>query len=293
MVQILKKEHPIARFHKRNVFDGIKRTDKQEELEALIPEDKKKKFNFDTFYKKRTLLHFASKCGNFEAVKWLCSKGVKLNLREKNDGKTPVILACERRKFDIVHYLLDQGANPHLQDQGNKDLFLHAASSGSLSIMKRLVEQHEQNIFVRDWIKKTALHYAVMNVKKGNEREKKDIVQYLLLRSNSRPHVLDPNLVDNNRSTAINDACSLCYIAPLDIIKELYMFGADLRHKDKFGVTPQRRAALLNRDDVVEFIRGLYWDDEDVRLHTSVSTPLLSPGYTQLQCITKGYGVRI
>jgi len=57
----------------------------------------------------RLPLHYASDYGQLEVIKYLCSKGVKLDAPDKH-GITPILAAIWEGHAACVKYLLDNGA---------------------------------------------------------------------------------------------------------------------------------------------------------------------------------------
>ncbi|MBM3808775.1 MAG: hypothetical protein FJW22_11360 [Acidimicrobiia bacterium] len=63
-------------------------------------------------------LHFAARQGSMSAVEALLAAGADVNQRCAGDQTTPIIVAAVNGHFDLVSYLLDQGANPNLVSEG-------------------------------------------------------------------------------------------------------------------------------------------------------------------------------
>ena len=56
------------------------------------------------------------------------------------EGATPLIFAIFYRDLGIMKYLLDNGADPYIEDDNGKNSFLWACSSGNVDVIKMLVE---------------------------------------------------------------------------------------------------------------------------------------------------------
>jgi ankyrin repeat protein len=62
-------------------------------------------------------LHFACLSNSFQIVKYLVSNGADVNARNEN-GETPLHFAAKQSSKEIVQYLVDHGADPMLIDKG-------------------------------------------------------------------------------------------------------------------------------------------------------------------------------
>src|SRR5688572_19640095 len=63
-------------------------------------------------------LHFAARQGAAASAEALIKAGADINQRGAGDQTTPILVAAINGHFDLVSYLLDQGANPHLASIG-------------------------------------------------------------------------------------------------------------------------------------------------------------------------------
>ena len=118
-----------------------------------------------------TLLHVAVEYANFEMVKYLISKGAKVNSKDKvgrtpllmldddeigleifrilvknganlnlrdEDGQTPLMIACDDENIDLVKLLLDAGANPNIKDDEGETAL---KKTNSEAIKKMLIDR--------------------------------------------------------------------------------------------------------------------------------------------------------
>jgi len=88
-----------------------------------------------------TPLHFAAKAGQADAIKALIKLGAQINAKD-NDGRNSLMAASanpERR--DVVEVLLDLGANMDAQDKAGMTALDYAAVSGSVDIVRLLLER--------------------------------------------------------------------------------------------------------------------------------------------------------
>ena len=63
-------------------------------------------------------LHFAARQGAMTTAEALIKAGANINQRGAGDKTTPVLVAAINGHFDLVSYLLDQGADPNLASDG-------------------------------------------------------------------------------------------------------------------------------------------------------------------------------
>jgi ankyrin repeat protein len=63
-------------------------------------------------------LHFAARQGAMATAEALIKAGANVNQRGAGDKTTPVLVAAINGHFDLVSYLLDQGADPNLASEG-------------------------------------------------------------------------------------------------------------------------------------------------------------------------------
>ena len=102
----------------------------------------------------------------------LVKHGTYLDARDSYD-KTPLYLAVQNGRADVVHYLLKKGANPNVRDEKwGKTPFHIAAYYGEITIAKLLIK-YGANANARDASGRTPLHIAV-------EERNTDVIKALL-----------------------------------------------------------------------------------------------------------------
>uniref|UniRef100_A0A1X7SNA7 Uncharacterized protein n=1 Tax=Amphimedon queenslandica TaxID=400682 RepID=A0A1X7SNA7_AMPQE len=102
----------------------------------VFQEDENMNFTFE-----QTLLK-AVTAGNNEAVEFLLQLET-VNINHTNEeGKTALMLACERGHEDIVHSLLSAGANVNIQDNYGWTALMIASKHNFISIIHMLLEAH-------------------------------------------------------------------------------------------------------------------------------------------------------
>ena len=128
-----------------------------------------------------TLLHIACLNGHKEVVNSIINLSLNellhasdLSLNEvlhvsDLSGNTPLHLACEGGHEDIVHLLIDSGANIN-QTNLEREVPTHVAVQyGSINIVKMLQQMCADTLQCQDKYKRTALHHAAIS--KSNQEE--------------------------------------------------------------------------------------------------------------------------
>ncbi|CAF4113390.1 unnamed protein product, partial [Rotaria magnacalcarata] len=208
-------------------------------------------------------LMLAAEKGFFECVKLLVQAGGDLELAPTGQlavrlnlcGQTPLFCAAKEGQTDIVKYLLDRGANPHIQNDYGVGILWIPAQKGLLDVVEILLDAGaELNIApageVADELNITGWTplYAAMKTRQF------DVVKLLLRRG------ANPNAITKLGSTPFLLASEIC---DLDIIEACVEASADLEfapsdtEADKLNITGQTAlfmATLKNRVDVVKFL---------------------------------------
>jgi len=107
-------------------------------------------------------LSLACKNGYFDIVTYLVNeKGAYINVAN-NEGHTPLGLAAEHLKRDIVIFLLEQGAHIDILNSNNQTpLIIVCSRSGNYQVAKELVE-HGANLTTQDKQNESALSYSML-----------------------------------------------------------------------------------------------------------------------------------
>lgn len=95
--------------------------------------------------KRKTVLTFAcafrESPSQIEIVKHLVEfEKVNLNLQNARDGNTALCTASDNKNFEIVKYLVEQGADVSLTNQGGNSALAIACSGGYVNIAKYLID---------------------------------------------------------------------------------------------------------------------------------------------------------
>jgi ankyrin repeat protein len=158
---------------------------------------------------------------DLELIKYLVSLGADVNLKDIN-GYTPLHLAVERDRKDLVEYLLGLGAKPNLKTNLSSSTPMHlAAESSSPEILAILLER-DVECDVLDSHDNSPLHLAVSNNKLEN-------VQKLLQACS------EVNFVNNNRQTPLHLAVE---VDQIDMVNDLLQAGADPNARDVLNKSP-------------------------------------------------------
>ncbi|CAL7963874.1 putative Ankyrin [Gammaproteobacteria bacterium] len=88
-----------------------------------------------------TTLRSAASNGNLEIVKALIDKGADLNLADNDDGWTALMFAASNGNLEIVKALIDKGADLNLANKNGWTTLRSAASNGNLKIVKALIDK--------------------------------------------------------------------------------------------------------------------------------------------------------
>lgn len=198
-----------------------------------------------------TPLLMASRWDNLEIAKFFLEKKVNVNAQihcnnGKNNcsekGQTALLFAIENGNLELVNLLLENGADPNLENkEGNPPLFIPLSTiylKNSDEIIKTLLEHKANpNFIAKDVSKNPLLLLAI-------KRVPKDIVQMFL------DFGAEVNSHNNLNETGL-------YIAVgeknLDMCSLLIKYGADV-NLAKFGKTPLMAAAHNGSENMVKFL---------------------------------------
>jgi len=232
-----------------------------------------------------TALLFAAREGQMEAVKALVEAGADVNEVSLSDKMPPITQSIVTGHFDIAKYLLDHGANPNLTTTASKITPLWAVldarfanrewypappteqeKTTHMDLIKGLVDKGADinaRVGPRPWFRgfgnssspdpegTTAFWRAAL----GLDLE---AMKYLFARG------ADPKIAARHGSTALQAAAGMHHShqgmtqvpeARVDVIKYLVEdLRLDVNAKDDKGYTPLHGAALIGRDDIIEYL---------------------------------------
>ncbi len=89
--------------------------------------------------KQKEFIDFAKQC-DLENIRECLSSGININMVD-SDGKTALMLACQKGYLDLVLILIAGGANVNAKDKNGKTVLNYAAESGNVELIKLLLAQ--------------------------------------------------------------------------------------------------------------------------------------------------------
>lgn len=122
-------------------------------------------------YDFRTALHLAAAEGHFEIVKFLVENGAQVNAVDRWN-RTPLEDALRGKHNQIIDYLIQKGGRTFMSEEEIANRLCIAAGEGELETIKLLVKAGA-NINAGNYDGRTALHSACAV---GNQR----VVEFLL-----------------------------------------------------------------------------------------------------------------
>ncbi|KAL3485039.1 ankyrin repeat-containing domain protein [Aspergillus germanicus] len=179
------------------------------------------------------LLHIAALHGNAVSARLLLDAGANINAVAAN-GATALLLAVEdERRYDVLVFLLSQGADTEIADSMGRTPLISAAALGKEETVRTLLK-HGASTKPEMCYGYTALLSALRDP--GYPR----IVQILL------KHEAEVDHRDINGLTALRLACNF---GDTEIISILLEHGADVDAADPHGMTPLLQVASGGLED--------------------------------------------
>ena len=187
-------------------------------------------------------LHYAVMSCNADVVQMLIDAGADIDMLD-NDGRSPLLSACNSGALDVVKILVRAGAGVRARDnQGDTCLTLSTlvACSGHTDTVRYLVGLPDFDVNDGGGYH-SALHYAVMSYNA-------DVVQMLIDAG------ADIDTLDNEGCSPLHSACNS---GALDAVKILIRAGARVRATDNEGHTCLTLAVCSGHTDTVRYLVGL------------------------------------
>lgn len=192
-----------------------------------------------------TPLFIACEKAYFEVVRFLLENGADVNIADKY-GRTALSEACKTHgsSLDIVRLLVEKGADVNGADNRARTPLSEACRHYNLEIVKLLAEKGA-NVNIADDIGRTPLHEACF------EFFQLDKVQLLITLG------ADVNIADDLGQTPLYIACQHARLGEkghLGIVKFLLEKGADTNKADNKGQTPLSKACQNGHLDIVRLL---------------------------------------
>lgn len=188
----------------------------------------------------KDLLHDAVRSGDVELVKQLLSTGININAFKKY-GTTSLLLAIEKQNKEMVHMLVELGADVNLMP--HCDIPLHEAIIwGDKEVVKMLIDKGA-DINKSDKSGHTPLHFAVIY-------RKQEIIS-LLIKHGANQDSITYTLCSLPRLPVLHEAVSRNYKTE---VKSLIDCFANVDFKDNMGNSALHVAA---KDNLLEIAKLL------------------------------------
>ena len=172
-----------------------------------------------------TPLYLAAENGRLQVVRMLLEHGANVGA-EDNQGKTPLHGAAKAGRVEVVRMLLEHGANVGAEDNQGKTPLHGAVKDGWVEVVRMLLE-HGANVGAEDNQGKTPLHGAA-------EDGMVEVVRMLL------EHGANVGAEDNQDKTPLHGAVKDGWV---EVVRMLLEHGANIGAEDNQGKTPLHGAA--------------------------------------------------
>ena len=165
-------------------------------------------------------------------------------------GYSAIQIAVEHNQYEMVEWLIHQGANPNSQDKLGRTPLIEAAENGMLDIIKLLIE-NEADINAEDREHFGALSYCLDFVDEGKDSDHWECVKYLL-ENDANPNYVGKHTGDSVLKYAVlrND---------MEFIQKLwdqhgFYIDKQVYKRDANGKTVMDYANELEYWNIVEFL---------------------------------------
>ncbi|GAA3516346.1 ankyrin repeat domain-containing protein [Aquimarina addita] len=212
-------------------------------MDALI----KKKVSYDgTNANDENAMIFASEgtrgySNSVEIFQYLEKLGIEPNVTTKK-GNTPLhSLAYKSKDTIVLAYFLSKGVDINQQDDTGRSALINAIQWGNVKVTQFLVDKGA-NIFVKD-SKGNNLAYYLM--KQYNTQKPEEFDQKLAIFSKKGFDILQQQ---ENGNTLFHLALDY---HNTEVLEKVKTFGIDVNTKNKDGITPLHKAAMIAKNDAV------------------------------------------
>lgn len=177
------------------------------------------------------LMCHAAGRGDIDAMEELRQQGGLLSVATSHDGRTPIHVACLEGQLQVIRYLLEKGASPHVFDNHGQTPLHDAIRSANEEAIFLL---REFGAHLRPTTVNTALKICSLAAD-----DKVDRLRAWHLAG------VDFNVGDYDRRTALHVAVCRNNV---NTVKFLLECGVDLNLRDLYGFTPLKNAELFETE---------------------------------------------
>ncbi|XP_071124061.1 uncharacterized protein [Mytilus edulis] len=189
-------------------------------------------------------LYVAASRGRRDVVEFLIKTGPAGISKPDNDGRSPLLIACQNRQLSVVDSLIRENCDISQCNWEKQSPLFIACAEGFTEIVNLLVKGGA-DMGQRDEDGRTPLFIAC-------ERGRADIVKILI---DSGAAI---SKTDNNKRSPFYAACRQ---GSLEIVKMLLQEGANVSGCTKWGCTPLSTAKREEHHDIVKYLKGLGADE--------------------------------
>ncbi|XP_046557556.1 ankyrin repeat domain-containing protein 50-like [Haliotis rubra] len=181
-------------------------------------------------------LHEACRRGDLNRVERMLSQGlVDINIRDKENGKTPLMVAAKEGHCRIFDLLIRKGANMSEVNNDGKNALHWACKGGHVGMLKCVLQQYRKNVNDRK------IRLLALAAYSGQ----KDLCEFLVcMGTNVSGHYQGRNALD-----------FACRGGHVDVVKYLLSQGCvDINSRRKDGKTPLMGTASVGRRVAFDFL---------------------------------------
>jgi len=238
---------PIVSLLGQSSTSHVKKLIKSDDLKAISELIANGQNINTTFKRHETLLHYAVEYGKFDIVKFLVEQGADMNIQGILKS-TPLLIAISGawRNDSIAEYLINKGANLNIVGLHGSTALRESIGNGgygqNFKIFKLLIEKGADiNFQCNECCNRTVLLYCC-------SWGTKEMLQLLIDKN------IDINQTD---CKGLNGLIYAIDANNIDIIKMLLKTEIDLKHKDNTQRTAIDHAKKKNNKDIIELLKSI------------------------------------
>jgi len=191
--------------------------------------------------KNKSGLIYASKYGHFDIVKYLVENGADLNIQDINENTALMYGVYNSRK--VAEYLITQGSNLDIVNN-RKCNCLHISSSIGNLVITDILYNQGMNLEDIDINGNTPIFVALLN-------KQYNIVKYLL-KKNININLTNNNIENNTKSTLLH--ICIYYDISEEIVNLLIKNNININAVNENNETPLKYACKLNKLEYVKLL---------------------------------------